>query len=333
MTLAVAEHHPESVPAFRGRQTVMGSLAERYSMDPTKLLDTLRATCIKGNATNEQVQAFLIVAKRYDLDPFLKEIHAFAAQGGGIVPIVGIDGWSKIANGTGKMNGVEFRFEGDGPALACTCTVFVKGREHHVSVTEYLSECKRNTPPWNQYPRRMLRHRAFIQAVRLVFGFGGIYDEDEAREIVNNEAGIPTVTTGRPDLKARMLEDTQLPEEELAQQVATAAVPSPTSPEPEPTDSAPAGAGEDGPAYEQEQPVPTAVDFIMSLQPEDRQSAVIEAAKKNGLTASQRSLAWTAAMVALGTKSREDKITDEQWRTLAEHATNGTRWFEKPAAK
>ena len=31
----------------------------------------------------------------------------------------------------------------------------------------------------------MLRHRAFIQAARLAFGFAGIYDETEARDIVH----------------------------------------------------------------------------------------------------------------------------------------------------
>jgi hypothetical protein len=63
------------------RRTVMGELSERYSMDAGKLLETIKATCIKGNATNEQVQAFCIVANRYGLDPFLKEIHAFAGTG------------------------------------------------------------------------------------------------------------------------------------------------------------------------------------------------------------------------------------------------------------
>jgi hypothetical protein len=203
------------------RPTVMGSLAERYQMDPVKLLDTLRATCIKGNATNEQVQAFCIVAQKYGLDPFLKEIHAFAAQGGGIVPIVGIDGWSKIANSTGRMNGVSFAFDGSGPDMSCTCTIYVKDRERPTEITEYLSECKRNTPPWNQYPRRMLRHRAFIQCVRLAFGLGGIYDEDEARDVLRNaEAGntphAGTDTDARLAAARQRLEHSQLPDEEIA---------------------------------------------------------------------------------------------------------------------
>jgi hypothetical protein len=65
-------------------------------------------------------------------------------------------------------------------------------------VTEYLAECRRNTPPWNQYTRRMLRHKAFMQCVRVAFGLGGIHDEDEARDIMQNESGgTPSVTTAR----------------------------------------------------------------------------------------------------------------------------------------
>lgn len=173
------------------RATVMGALSEKYSMDPVKLLETIKQTCIKGNASPEQVQAFLIVANRYGLDPFLKQIHAFAGQGGGIVPIVGIDGWSKIANDTGLLDGSEFKFDGsiERGDLSCTCTIHVKGRAHPTSVTEYLVECKRNSPPWNTMPRRMLRHKSYMQCVRVAFGLGGIFDEDEARDVMRNAEG------------------------------------------------------------------------------------------------------------------------------------------------
>lgn len=191
--------------AVTRRATVMGSLADRYQMDPQKLLTTLKSTCIKGHATDEQVAAFCIVANRYGLDPFLKEIHAFASQGGGIVPIVGIDGWAKIASSHASFDGCAFEFSGEGDELACTCTVHVKDRAHPIRVTEYLAECKRNTPPWNQYKRRMLRHRAYIQAIRLAFGVGGIFDEDEARDVVRNESGdLPVVHNDAPSIAARI---------------------------------------------------------------------------------------------------------------------------------
>ena len=34
-------------------------------------------------------------------------------------------------------------------------------------------------------PFRMLRHKAFMQAARIAFSIGGIYDEDEARDVID----------------------------------------------------------------------------------------------------------------------------------------------------
>jgi hypothetical protein len=62
-------------------------------------------------------------------------------------------------------------------------------------VTEYFEECKRGTEPWNQMPRRMLRNKAIIQAIRVAFGVGGILDEDEASDVsVRNVTPVKVVT-------------------------------------------------------------------------------------------------------------------------------------------
>jgi len=47
-----------------------------------------------------------------------------------------------------------------------------------------MAECRRGTGPWQSHPKRMLRHKAMIQCARLAFGYGGIYDQDEAERIV-----------------------------------------------------------------------------------------------------------------------------------------------------
>jgi hypothetical protein len=39
-------------------------------------------------------------------------------------------------------------------------------------------------------PKRMLRHKALIQAARIAFGFSGIYDEDEATRIKDANAFV-----------------------------------------------------------------------------------------------------------------------------------------------
>lgn len=167
-------------------------MAQRVNVDPTKLMGTLSATCFKG-ASQEEMLALVVVANEYGLNPFLKEIYAFPKKGGGIVPVVGIDGWIKMVNRAKDFDGVEFEMvdDPDGKPYACTCCLFIKDRSRPVKVTEYFSECHRNTEPWNMMPRRMLRHKALIQAARVGFGFAGISDEDEAIDITSTVVEQP----------------------------------------------------------------------------------------------------------------------------------------------
>ena len=162
------------------------ALAKQFNIpgDPQELVETLKATAFRSNATDAQFNVLMIVANQYGLNPFTKEIYAFPDKNNGITPVVGVDGWARIINGHPQFDGMEFTSD----AESCTCKIYRKDRNHPTTVTEYLEECKRNTQPWNSHPRRMLRHKAMIQAARLAFGFGGIYDEDEADRIETAEA-------------------------------------------------------------------------------------------------------------------------------------------------
>lgn len=168
----------------------------------------LRNTVIKGTQnytpSNEDVAAFCIVADQYDLNPFTREIHAFVNKAGGVTPIVGIDGWVKLVNRNATFDGCTLDMDDDesGKLVSCTCTMRVKGRQHPVIVTEYLSECVRPTDPWRTMPRRMLRHKAYMQAARLAFGLSGIYDEDEANDIVSRDV---EVVDSKPGTKAKSI--------------------------------------------------------------------------------------------------------------------------------
>ena len=164
------------------RTSALEIMAARLGCESGKLLTTLKATCFKGDVTNEQMMALTIVANQYQLNPFTKELYAFPDKSGGIVPVVGVDGWARIINEHPQFDGMEFDMSADG--AECVCRIYRKDRAHAIEVTEYLSECKRSTDPWRTSPRRMLRHKAMIQCARYAFGFAGIYDQDEAERIV-----------------------------------------------------------------------------------------------------------------------------------------------------
>lgn len=168
--------------------TMANKLATRLGMEAgTELMNTLKNTAFKGgNVTDEQFTALLIVANQYGLNPWTKEIYAFPDKGG-IVPVVGVDGWARIINEHPQFDGMEFNYDKD--EGACTCKIYRKDRNHPTIVTEYMGECKRNTQPWQSHPTRMLRHKSLIQCARMAFGFAGIFDQDEAERVIE---GTPT---------------------------------------------------------------------------------------------------------------------------------------------
>lgn len=175
---------------------LLNKFATRYEMgaNPSEVANTLKQTCFKGQVSDSQMVALLIVADQYKLNPFTKELYAFPDKNNGIVPVVGLDGWARIINENPQFDGMEFSMDPSG--TECTCKIYRKDRGHPISTTEYMSECKRNTQPWQSHPRRMLRHKSMIQCARLAFGFAGIYDQDEAERIVSKDIELPQADIG-----------------------------------------------------------------------------------------------------------------------------------------
>ena len=210
---ANGKHEEQPLAPATVRPTLLGKIGERFGVEPEKMLSTLKQTAFRQRAdksgkvsevTNEQMMALLIVADQYNLNPWTKEIYAFPSDGG-IMPIVGVDGWIRMMNEHPQFDGISFDY---GPEVSAKdeqdrlkfvyhewveCRVHRKDRQHPYVVREYHTECYRNTITWNQSPRRILRHKALIQAVRVAFGFAGIHDEDDAERIID-----ATVVASRP---------------------------------------------------------------------------------------------------------------------------------------
>lgn len=186
-------------------------ISERYGVDGDKMLTSLKQTAFRQRpkqgapaveVTNEQMLMLLVVADQYGLNPFTREIYAFPSEGG-IAAIVGVDGWIRIINERKELKSIQFEYAPDGtPAEDAwiACTIERHDRATPTTIREYLSECKRNTDPWNEMPKRMLRHKALIQCARVAFGFAGIYEPDEAERFAN--ATDVTPRNMRPNTRA-----------------------------------------------------------------------------------------------------------------------------------
>jgi phage recombination protein Bet len=188
----MAEQQQQTALATTTRKGVVQTFAERFDVDPGKVMSLVASTVFKGGKdepplTNEEVAAALIVCNAHDLNPFLKEIYAFRSKGKLLI-VVSVDGWSKIVNSRKQFNGIEFEehFDDSGKIQAVTCKIHRKDCALPVVVTEYTHECRRDTIPWNTMPIRMTRNRAYVQCARIAFSISGIVDDDEARTIEGN---------------------------------------------------------------------------------------------------------------------------------------------------
>jgi len=211
------------------KKTAIQEIAYRLQVTPDVLEKTLKSTIIKGKnrpATNEEFVSFIVVANQYKLDPLTKEIYAFPDKSGGIIPIVSTDGWNKLMTSNGGYKAHYYKESDNRVTMksAKPCPEWmeihiIKKDDSEVVIREYLDECFRDLSyanPWQTHTKRMLRHKTKIQGAREAFGFGGIYDEDEAERIV--DMGHAEVTSGKPQV-APTLSKTEIEAQEAQSEV------------------------------------------------------------------------------------------------------------------
>lgn len=206
-------------PSELMQHSLVARMAAKYGVDAGKFVATLKATCFKvkdGEATNEQMLALLVVAEQYKLNPFTRELFAFPDKQNGIVPVVSVDGWTRIINENPMLDGIKFvyademkKMDDDAQECPAWCEVHIsrKDRAEPIIVREYLDEVYRPAykkdgrtfkGPWQTHTKRFMRHKTLIQGSRIAFGFAGIYDQDEAERIIEGEIIEGEVQRGKP---------------------------------------------------------------------------------------------------------------------------------------
>jgi len=104
------------------------------------------------------------------LDPLCEEIGFTQFEVGQWQVLITIEGCSKLLNQHPQFNGLVFNQADtliDGVPEWIECTIHRKDREVPTTVREYLTEVRGENSIWQKMPRRMLRHRALQQCVRL----------------------------------------------------------------------------------------------------------------------------------------------------------------------
>jgi phage recombination protein Bet len=222
----------DKTKAIATKGVMLGRLALKFGVSEGELFHALKVTAFKQAGGDDQqpsdaeMLALLVVADQYGLNPFTRQIFAFLDKHRGIVPVVGVDGWSAIINGHDHFDGMEFteaknKLKIDDHHKKCPawieCVIYHKKRDKPIRIREYLDECYKGPKvydggsvslgPWQTHTKRQLRHKSIVQCARIAFGFTGIHDEDEARDIIDAEAvriiEPEKVSTVTPEPKSR----------------------------------------------------------------------------------------------------------------------------------
>jgi len=107
------------------------------------------------------------------LDPLSEEIGFTQYDDGHWQVFITIEGCSKLLNQHPQFNGLVFNQADtlvDGVPEWVECSVYRRDRIMPITVREYLIEVRGENTIWQKMPRRMLRHRALQQCVRLAMG-------------------------------------------------------------------------------------------------------------------------------------------------------------------
>lgn len=212
--MATATEAPMEIQKAGSQPSLLKKVAERYNLEAGKFYGMVKTTIFpskKGKngdqdfvATDEMIMAFLTVCDEYELNPILREIYPFIDSNSNMRVIVGVDGWIKCVQRNPKYDGHAFKehFDSEGKLIAVTCQMYRTDRSRAIEMTEYMHECKRSTDPWNQWPSRMLHHKAYIQTARYAFGMNQFIDDDEAERLTAIDI------THRPVEEPRRLSET-----------------------------------------------------------------------------------------------------------------------------
>lgn len=119
------------------------------------------------------ILSLLRTMQHWHLDPLNEEIGFTQYEDGNWQVFISIDGCSKLLNEHTQFNGLVFNQADtliEGVPEWIECSIYRRDRIMPITVREYFVEVRNSHEMWQKMPRRMLRHRALQQCVRLAMG-------------------------------------------------------------------------------------------------------------------------------------------------------------------
>ncbi len=158
----------QSIELFHGLiEKELAKAAYGLTIDKTELQAW---TDLQIEVPAKTILTLLRMMQTLSLDPLCEEIGFTQYDDGQWQVFITIEGCSKLLNQHPQFNGLVFTQADtliDGVPEWIECAIYRKDREVPTTVREYLTEVRGENAIWQKMPRRMLRHRALQQCVRL----------------------------------------------------------------------------------------------------------------------------------------------------------------------
>jgi len=145
----------------------ISSAASLLDLDPTQLKTWID---LHMEVPAKTILRVLRTMQSLHLDPFNEELGFTQYEDGSWQVFITIEGCSKILNQHPQFNGLVFHQADtliDGIPEWVECSIYRRDRIMPITVREYFVEVRSEKDIWKKMPRRMLRHRALQQCVRL----------------------------------------------------------------------------------------------------------------------------------------------------------------------
>jgi hypothetical protein len=162
---------PESINLFnRLIRKEVCKAAEQLEIDESELMSWID---LQIEVPAKTVLVMLRTMQNLHLDPLNEEISFTQYEDGHWQVFITIEGCTKLLNQHSQFNGLIFNQSEtliDGIPEWIECSIYRRDRIMPITVREYLIEVRSEKEIWQKMPRRMLRHRALQQCVRLAMG-------------------------------------------------------------------------------------------------------------------------------------------------------------------
>ena len=155
--------------------TVATASPATYDREKLRLIRDMFA---KG-ANDNEFGVMIELARKYQLDPFARQIWLVKYGDNPAQIFCGRDGYLAIAHRSGQFDGIQSGSRIEDNELIGWCRVYRKDMSHPIEVEVYASEYSTGKNLWRDKPRTMIQKVAEAHALRRAFSISGLYSPEE----------------------------------------------------------------------------------------------------------------------------------------------------------